>query len=99
MSGRLRDGLVVESNLTASFQRASFSAATSRHSGDWLLALPITSCGLHLDDEAVRVAVVYGFVCRSVYLISAAVVHWLMLTACTALSVKWHQAERLGIMH
>jgi len=27
------------------------------HSGDWLLALPITSCGLRLDDEAVRVAV------------------------------------------
>ena len=29
----------------------------SRHSGDWLLALPITSCGLKLDDEVVRVAV------------------------------------------
>jgi len=27
------------------------------HNGDWPLALPITSCGLRLDDEAVRVAV------------------------------------------
>ena len=27
------------------------------HSGDWLLALPVTSCGLRLTDKAVRVAV------------------------------------------
>ena len=32
-------------------------AATAPHSGDWLFALPIASCGLRLDDEAVRVAV------------------------------------------
>jgi len=32
-------------------------AATSHHCGDWLFALPIASCGLKLDDEAVRVAV------------------------------------------
>jgi len=32
-------------------------AASSQHSGDWLFALPIASCGLRLDDEAVRVAV------------------------------------------
>ena len=30
---------------------------TARHSGDCLFALPIASCGLKLDDEAVRVAV------------------------------------------
>jgi len=47
----------VEASLIDSFQRASFMAAASRHSGDWLLALPIASCGLKLDDEAVRVAV------------------------------------------
>jgi len=29
----------------------------SPHSGDWLLGLSISSCGLRLDDEAVRVAV------------------------------------------
>jgi len=32
-------------------------AASSQHSGDWLFAVPIASCGLKLDDEAVRVAV------------------------------------------
>ena len=31
-------------------------------SGDWLLAMPITSCGLRLDDEAVRVGVGYNWV-------------------------------------
>jgi hypothetical protein len=38
-------------------QRARFMAMTAPHSGDWLLALPIASCGLRLNDEAVRVAV------------------------------------------
>jgi len=28
-----------------------------QHSGDGLFALPIASCGLKMDDEAVRVAV------------------------------------------
>ena len=37
--------------------RASFLAASSKHSGDWLYALPVTSCGMRLDDEAVRVAI------------------------------------------
>jgi len=32
-------------------------AAASLHSGDWLFALPIASCGLRLDDEAVRIGV------------------------------------------
>ena len=32
-------------------------AVMAPHNGDWLHALPISSCGLRLDDEAVRVAV------------------------------------------
>ena len=47
----------VEAILTSAHHRASLFAATSQHSGDWLFALPIASCGLRLDDEAVRVAV------------------------------------------
>ena len=32
-------------------------AASAPHSGDWLHALPLSTCGLRLDNEAVRVAV------------------------------------------
>ena len=45
---------LVESSLSSATQRATSLAA---HSVDWLLAMPIISCGLRLDDEAVRVAV------------------------------------------
>jgi len=48
---------VVVASLTSAHQKASFLAASSAHSGDWLFALPIASCGLFLDDEAVRVAI------------------------------------------
>jgi len=49
--------LVDKASLNSPHTRASFFAASSQHSGDWLFALPIASCGLKLDDEAVRVAV------------------------------------------
>jgi len=48
---------LVSSNLSTSFQLASFRAASSPHSGDWLFALPLTPCGLRLHDEAARIAV------------------------------------------
>jgi len=37
--------------------QARFRAVSAPHGGDWLHALPISSCGLRLDDEAVRVTV------------------------------------------
>jgi len=57
--GVLADKAVVESSLNSPHSRASFLAACTQGSSDWLFALPITSCGLQqlLDDEAVRVAV------------------------------------------
>ena len=48
---------LVVASLTSAHQKTSFLAASSAHSVDWLFALPIASCGLSLDDEAVRVAV------------------------------------------
>jgi len=55
--GVLDDKARVEASITSAHHRASLLAATSQHSGDWLFALPIASCGLRLDDEAVRFAV------------------------------------------
>lgn len=43
--------------MDSDYDQARFKAVTSPHSGDWLLALPISACGLRLDDEAVRVSV------------------------------------------
>jgi len=45
------------SSLTNERELATFRAAEMRHSGDWLLTLPISSCGLRLEDDAVRIAV------------------------------------------
>ena len=43
---------------TDDVHRARLTAAAAPHSGDWLHALPISSCGLKLDNETVRIAVV-----------------------------------------
>ena len=38
-------------------QLESLLESRAPHSGDWLFTLPISVCGLRLDDEAIRVAV------------------------------------------
>ena len=55
--GILASRAVVESSISDSVQMATFLAASAPHSGDWLLALPVSSCGLRLSDDAVRVVV------------------------------------------
>ena len=44
-------------NHTNNYDKARLLAASAKHSADWLNALPITSCGFYLNDEAVGVAV------------------------------------------
>ena len=55
--GILANKAMVESNLSNEHEKVSFFAASTPHSGDWLLALPITACGLRLDDEVDRTSV------------------------------------------
>ena len=55
--GLLADRAIIESTLVEPSQRVRFLAAQAPHSGDWLLGLPIANCGLHLANEAVRVAI------------------------------------------
>jgi len=50
---------MVESSLSNEHKMASFLAASAPHSGNRLLALPITACGLRLDDEVVCTAVAF----------------------------------------
>jgi len=55
--GILSSRAIVEASISDSRQIARFLASVAPDSGDWLLALPVSSCGLRLADEAVRVAV------------------------------------------
>ena len=43
--------------MTERHHRARLLALSVPHSGDWLHALPLSVCGLWMDDETVRVAV------------------------------------------
>ena len=46
---------IIESHCVDDVDKACFLAA--QYSGDWINAMPISSCGLRLDDEAIRVAI------------------------------------------
>ena len=55
------DKAVVDSEkdrlLSDNASRARLLAVSAEHSSDWLNTFPISSCGLRLSDEAIRVAV------------------------------------------
>src|SRR6218665_2435030 len=42
---------------TEKHDQARWRAVRAQHAGDWLHSLPITSCGMRLSDETLRVAV------------------------------------------
>ena len=49
--GHIFESLV--NNQTTQYHRARLLAAAAAQSGDWLQAVPISACGLHLNDEAI----------------------------------------------
>ena len=55
--GVMADQAVVMSAFTDNVNSARLLAASAPHIYDWLHALPLTTCGLRLDKEKVRVAV------------------------------------------
>jgi len=46
--------------LTSTVDQARLLAVTSPHSDDWLHALPLSGCGLRLDDKAIHIAWAFG---------------------------------------
>ena len=48
---------ILLNSTTEPSDQARLKAVSFQHASDWLHSLPITSCGLRLNDEAVRVAV------------------------------------------
>jgi len=84
---------LVESSYSGPQERARFLAAASPHSGDWLLALPITACGLQLSDEAVRVAVALRLGCSVCVPHYVDADHWWMPRDFMAWSENRLQAE------
>ena len=56
----MEDHAVVMSAFTDNFNRAWLLAASAPHSSDWLHALPLSTCGLRLDNEAVAVSLRLG---------------------------------------
>ena len=51
------DSAAVLAGALDNHHRARVLAVSAPHAGDWLYALPISNCGLRLDDETIRVAV------------------------------------------
>jgi len=80
--------------------------AAAPPSSDWLLALPVTSCGLRLTDEAVRVAVALRLgcsacvthTCRCGALVNAQGIHSLVCKQAPG-KIARHQAINYVIAH
>jgi len=56
---------LILSRASTDVDKARLHAASSPHSGDWLHAPPISTVGLRLSDEAIRVAVAHRLGCRA----------------------------------
>jgi len=97
--GILSSCTTVESAISDSCQKARFLAVAAPHSRDWLLAVPVTSCGLRSTDEAVCVAVALrlgcsvsdAHTCRCGALVDAQGIHGLVCKQAPS-KIATHQA-------
>ena len=71
-------------------------AVSAPHSGDWLHALPLATCGLKLDNEAIIVAVGL-LVGVSLCPTNALVAKWLTLAALTSYPANAAKPEQFAI--
>jgi len=54
--GRIFQSLVMSQTRNTIYIARLLATAATYYSGDWLHAVPISACGVHLNDEATRVA-------------------------------------------
>jgi len=85
---KIRDKIVVDveySHLlrcySEPYHRARLLAVAALHSGDWLHTLPINACGLHLNDNAIRLAVDLRLCCAICEAHSCPAALWWILSA------------------
>ena len=90
------DVAAVKSHFCDSFNTARLLAVSAPHSGDWLHALSLATCGLKLDNEAIRIAVGLRLgvnLCEPIALVA----NWLTLAALTGFPANAAQPEQCAI--
>src|SRR6218665_4018648 len=84
--------------LTEKHDQARWRAVTAQHAGDWLHPLPITSCGMRLSDEALRVAVGLGLGANICVPPTCACGAFVSVRASTVCLVPWVSVVWLAMM-
>jgi hypothetical protein len=80
------------------YHRDRLPAAAFKHSGSWLHVLHLAACDLHLDNEAVRMAVGLRLAARCVNLTNALVANWSMRVAFTEFPTDVAPADSLAMI-
>ena len=93
------DQAAVKSHFCDSFNTTRLLAVSAPHSGNWLHALPLATCSLKLDNEAIRLAVGLRLVINlcEPHQCSALVENWLTLAALTGYPANTAQPEQFDI--